>query len=182
MLIIYLIIPESPAWCASRGKHDKAKKSLKWLYREVAEYDVEHQYRLLAMAVEHEAKLASAMKNERWYAIFKGTDGRRTVTALWTLMTQQFIGLTLFSTFASYFFLQAGVDDPFMATCITSGINIASGLVVIATADKIGRRLISCSGSTLSFFACVAVGILGVVPRGRATNYLFIFFACLWSV
>lgn len=181
MLIIYLIVPETPAWAASKGKEERAKKSLKWLYRGVKDYDLDHQYRLLAIAVEHEAEQAAATKQEHWYAIFKGTDGKRTITALWTLMTQQFIGLTLFSTFASYFFLQAGIEDPFMATCITNGINIAAGLIVIATADKVGRRLISCSGSTLSWLACCAVGILGVAPRGNATNYLFVFFAVLWS-
>lgn len=181
MLIIYLIVPETPAWAASRGKEERAKKSLRWLYRGVKDYDVDHQYRLIAIAVEHEAEQAAATRQEHWYAIFKGTDGKRTITALWTLMTQQFIGLTLFSTFASYFFLQAGIEDPFLATCITNGINIAAGLIVIASADKVGRRLISCSGSTLSWLACCAVGILGVAPRGTATNYLFVFFAVLWS-
>lgn len=181
MLIIYLVIPESPAWAASRGKAEKAKKSLQWLHREVPGYDVEHQYRLLAMAVEHEKELAAASRNEHWYAIFKGVDGKRTITALWTLMTQQFIGLKLFSTFASFFFQQAGVEDPFLATSITTAISIVTGILIITVADKLGRRIISCSGSTLSWFACAAVGILGVAPRGRATNYLFIFFACLWS-
>lgn len=96
-------------------------------------------------------------------------------------MTQQFIGLTLFSTFASYFFQQAGIEDPFQATCITSGLNIAANLTMILTADRFGRRNISCGGSTLSWAACMAIGILGVVPRVRATEYLLVTFACLWS-
>lgn len=181
MLLIYLFVPETPAWCASRGYETRAKKSLRILNWKVEDYDEDQQYRLLAMTVEHEMEVARASNSVKWYSIFKGTDGRRTLTALWTLMTQQFIGLTLFSTFASYFFQQAGVDDPFQATCITSAINIAAGLIFIFSADKIGRRLISCSGSTLSWVSCVAIGILGVVPQVRATSYLLIFFACLWS-
>jgi hypothetical protein len=67
--------------------------------------------------IEHEAELAAAGRNKHWYAISKGTDGRRTTTELWTLMTQQSIGLTLFSTLGSYFFQQAGVKDPSSRPC-----------------------------------------------------------------
>lgn len=103
-------------------------------------YNADHQYQFLVMAVEHEEEVARASNNAHWWAIFKGTDGRRTITALWTLMTQQFIGLTLFSTFASYFFQQAGNEDPFQATCITSGLNIAANLTMILTADRFWKE------------------------------------------
>ncbi|KFA68735.1 hypothetical protein S40285_08868, partial [Stachybotrys chlorohalonatus IBT 40285] len=166
MLIIYLLVPETPAWCVTHGFEERAKKSLRKLHWEIKNYDVEHQYQVLVMAVNHE---------------YEGTDGRRTVTALWTLLTQQFIGLTLFSTFASYFFQQAGIQDPFQATCINSGINIAANLTMILTVDRFDRRNYSCGGSTLSW-ACAAIGILGVVPRVGATSTLLVFFACLWNI
>lgn len=35
MLLIYIFLPESPAWCASRGKSERAKKALRFLYRGV---------------------------------------------------------------------------------------------------------------------------------------------------
>ncbi|KAL3484125.1 major facilitator superfamily domain-containing protein [Aspergillus germanicus] len=98
------------------------------------------------------------------------------------LATQQFLGLTLFSTFASYFFQQAGLQNPFLVKCIIIGINIGTNLAVILLADRIGRRRISCTWSTLSWFACVAVGILGVTPSAAASNYLFILFAILWNM
>ncbi|KZL80761.1 mfs alpha-glucoside transporter [Colletotrichum incanum] len=182
MIIIYILVPESPAWCVTRGKLDAARKSLRRLYRDVEGYDLEQQLQLLVIAVDHELEVARTQKNVEWYAIFKSVDGRRTITALWTLMTQQFVGLTLFSTFASYFFKQAGIKDPFQATCITSGINIASGLVFILLADKVGRRWISCSGTTLSWLACVAIGVLGVAPRRGPTFVLLVLFACLWNI
>ncbi|KAM5385351.1 hypothetical protein ACJZ2D_000992 [Fusarium nematophilum] len=137
---------------------------------------------IYSFPVEHEAEVARASRSVRRWAIFKGTDGRRTITSIWTLMTQQFIGLTLFSTFASYFFQQAGIEDAFQATCITSAISIASGLVIIATADRFGRRLIACGGSTLAWVSCIGVGVLGVVRPTAATNYLLVFFAYLWNM
>ncbi|KAH8172225.1 sugar transporter domain-containing protein [Sarocladium implicatum] len=182
MLIIYLVVPETPAWCVTRGHEERAKKALRRLHWEIPDYDVDRQYDLLLIAVNHEIEVARASNKEKWYSIFRGTDGRRTVTALWTLMAQQFLGLTLFSTFASYYFQQAGVQDPFQATCITSGINIAAVITMIVTVDYLGRRNYSCVGSTLCWFACLAIGILGVAPRINATNYIFIFFACLWNI
>ncbi|SPO00282.1 probable MFS alpha-glucoside transporter [Cephalotrichum gorgonifer] len=182
MLIIYLVVPESPSWCVNAGKFDRAKASLRALHRGIENYDDEQHMQLLILAIDHERAVAAEQKREKWYAIFRGTDGLRTVVALWTLMSQQFIGLTLFSTFASYFFQQSGVKDPFQATSITSGINLAACILTIFSADKVGRRRISCSGTTLAWATTAAVGILGVAPQVKATNYLFIFFACLWNV
>ncbi|KAB5546914.1 sugar transporter [Coniochaeta sp. 2T2.1] len=182
MLIIYIFVPESPAWLVTRGKHDAAKKSLRRLHSDVKDYDVDHQHALLVRAVEHEIEYARSLSNEKWYAIFKGIDGKRTVISCWTLLAQQFIGLTLFSTFASYFFQQAGLEDPFTATCITTAVQIAVGLVVILISDKVGRRYIACGGTSLAWLSCVAIGILGVVKTNPAVNSLLIFFSCLWNV
>ncbi|KAL2803248.1 general substrate transporter [Aspergillus granulosus] len=182
MLIIYLIIPESPAWCATKGRETQAKKILRILYKGVADFDVDHQYQLLVLNIEHERELAAQQRNEKWYAIFKGTDGLRTLVSLWTLMAQQFIGLGVFLSFGSYFFQQAGIEDPFKVTCITSGINIFFSFVVVYLAEAIGRRWLACSGTTLCWLCNVAVGILGVVTKGKVTNNLLILFACLWNV
>lgn len=99
MLFIYLLAPETPAWCVSAGKLERAKKELLKLHRGVDNYDVDHQLQVLVMTAEHERALAVEKRREHWYAIFRGTNGLRTVISLWTNMSQQFIGLTLFGTF-----------------------------------------------------------------------------------
>lgn len=181
MILIYIFVPESPFWCVTRGRTGQAKKELARLYYGVKDFDLEQQYQILVMAVEHERAIAAEQQREKWYAIFRGTDGLRTVISLWTNMAQQFIGLTLFSTFGSYFFEQAGIDDPFLITVITSSINIATLILVISSADRLGRRWMACWGTTLSWTACVAIGIIGVVPSAKATTYLFVLFTCFWS-
>ncbi|EEU33411.1 uncharacterized protein NECHADRAFT_56685 [Fusarium vanettenii 77-13-4] len=182
MLIIYLLIPESPAWCVARGQVDRAKKMLRLIYRDAKDFDIEHQYNLIVLNLEHERAVAAEQRREHWYAIFKGTDGLRTVISFWTLMTQQFIGLQVFLSYGTYFFQQAGVPDPFKVTCITSGINIAACVLVIYLADVTGRRWIACYGTSLCWFCNIAVGILGVVPKGKASNNLIVVFACLWNI
>lgn len=181
MFIIFCIVPESPAWCVSRGKEEQAKKMLKRLHWEVKDYDVDHQYHLLVLNEEHERAVAAEQSREKWYAIFKGQDGFRTIVSLWTLMAQQLIGLGIFFAYATYFFQQAGLKDPFKITCITSGINIAFSVVVMYLSDTVGRRLLACSGTTLCWVCCVVVGILGVVPANGATDKLLVVFTCFWS-
>lgn len=181
MLLIYTFLPESPAWCVGAGKLDRAKKELRKLNGNVPGYDVDQQIEVLCLAAEHERAVAVEQNREHWTAIFRGTNGMRTLISLWTNMAQQFIGLTLFGTFGTYFFQQAGLADPFSIKCITSSLNIATVLIVVALADRTGRRWVACGGTTLCWLACVLIGILGVTKRVRATDYLFVLFACFWS-
>lgn len=181
MFLIYLFVPESPAWCVNAGKADRAKRELVKLNRGVPNYDVERQFQVLVAAVEHEHAVAAEQRRERWYGIFQGTNGLRTVISCWTNLTQQLIGLSLFGTFGTYFFQQAGLADPFKIKVITNSIQIATVIVIIAFVDRLGRRLLACSGTTLCWVSCVAIGIIGVCPRVKASTYIFIFFACLWS-
>ncbi|KAH7012565.1 LOW QUALITY PROTEIN: uncharacterized protein B0I36DRAFT_378320 [Microdochium trichocladiopsis] len=162
MLIIFVALPESPVWAVSRGQHARAKKSLGRLYQGVKDYNFEQQIEVLSLFVEHEKAVAVARNREKWHAIFRGADGFRTLVALWTIVSQQFTGLVLFSTFGAYFFQQAGIK------CITLGIKIAAAISVVLIADRFGRRLIACWGTTIMWLASIAVGILGLVPRTMA--------------
>jgi MFS family permease len=181
MIIIYLIIPESPAWCASRGYEKAAKKALLQLNRGVEDYNVDHQYKLLLITIEHERAVAAERKNVHWHAIFKGRDGFRTLITLWSGIATQFIGLAVFYGYGTYFFQQAGLKDPFKITCITSGINIATCVASIIFTDKVGRRLIACGGMTLCWACTIPVGILGLVPENSVTGAILVLFAVLWS-
>ncbi|KAF5240366.1 hypothetical protein FANTH_9626 [Fusarium anthophilum] len=182
MLLIYVFLPESPAWLASKGKAQLAKKSLRTLYRGVEGFDVDHQYSLIVLNLEREREVAADQRSEKWWAIFKGRDGLRTLISCWTLMTQQFIGLGVFFGFGTYFWQQAGIPDPFVVTCITSGINIVASVVVIYLADYTGRRGLSCVGTTVCWLCTVVIGILGVVKRTGATNHITVLFACFWNI
>lgn len=181
MFLIYISVPESPAWCVNAGKIDQAKKELLKLNQGVPNYDLERQVQVLTMAVEHERHVAAEQRREKWYSIFQGVNGLRTVISCWTNLTQQLIGLSLFGTFGTYFFQQAGLAEPFKIKVITNSIQIATVLVIVVVADRLGRRILACSGTTLCWVSCVAIGIIGSCPQVKATTYVFILFACLWS-
>ncbi|CAH0003806.1 unnamed protein product [Clonostachys byssicola] len=182
MLIIIFFVPESPAWCASKGHAERGRNALCQLYRGVKDYNPDIQYNLLVLNIEHERNVAAEQKNEHWWAIFRKTDGLRTLISLWTLMSQPFIGLGLFLSYGSYFFQQAGIDDPFRVTCITSGIGLGISVLTIYLADVTGRRWMACYGTTLCWLCNVAVGILGVVHKTQTTNILLVVFSVFWNV
>ncbi|KAJ4237546.1 hypothetical protein NW757_013282 [Fusarium falciforme] len=182
MFIIFFILPESPVWCATRGLEEKSKRIFSMLHRNIDGYDVDHQYNLVIMTIEHERAVAAEQRREQWWSIFRGTDGLRTVIAFWPGLAQQCIGLKLFGTFGTYFFQQAGVAQPFTVKCITSSIQIATVLGNIILVDNFGRRPLACWAVTLSWVACCVVGVLGVAPDNKAKTYVFVLFACFWNV
>ena len=181
MLIIYILLPESPIWCASRDLEERAKKNMRLIYRSVDDFDVDHQYEVLAQTLAHEKAEAVATGRSKWYAIFQGTNLRRTIASTWALTAQQVSGLTLFYTYSSYFFKTAGIADPFAVTCLTNGIQLVIIWVVAISVDYVGRRNICCGGLTTMLVAVTLIGILGVVKQSEVTNKLLVFFSCIFS-
>ncbi|WRT68173.1 uncharacterized protein IL334_005148 [Kwoniella shivajii] len=182
MLIIYILLPESPMWLASQGKEELAKKNMRRIYKGVEGFDVEQQYEALALTIAHEKAVATATGRDKWYAIFQGPNLRRTIASTWALSAQQVLGLTLFYTYASYFFKTAGIADPFAVTCITNGIQLVIIILVAVSVDYFGRRNICCGGLSTMLIAVTLIGILGVVPKSDASNKLLVFFSCIYIV
>ncbi|KAL4879555.1 general substrate transporter [Aspergillus karnatakaensis] len=181
MGIIFFILPESPSWYVSKGREADAKKTMLRLYGKAEGYDVDRQYNLIVMLLEHEHALAVEQNREHWYAIFLGSNGRRTWIAGWCPLAMQLIGMKVFLTFGTYFFLQAGIKQPFTVKCITSSIQIVGVIFNVLTVEKIGRRPLACISCTVCWLCCIVVGILGVVDENDATTYVFVLFACIWN-
>ncbi|KAH8422418.1 putative MFS alpha-glucoside transporter [Aspergillus melleus] len=168
MFIIYICVPESPVWCVNVGKYERAKRQLRTLYRGVNDYNLEQQFQVIVLSVEHEKAVAVEQRREKWYNIFRGTDGVRTVISLWTNLSQQFIGLTLFGTFGTYFFQQTGLEDPFKIKVITSSIQIGTVYVGLAANGATGWGYIGEISSQrlrpyTAGFAAAATCVVGVV-------------------
>jgi len=103
MLIVYLLLPESPAWCANHNKVDRGKKNMRRIYKDVEGFDVDYQWNVLVAVVDHENEVAREMKQESWTGVFKGVNGVcrlvfmrsatnlqfRTIVSCWPLVSQQ---------------------------------------------------------------------------------------------
>lgn len=53
--------------------------------------------------IEEEQHIARREKQEGLWAVFKGRNFVRLIIAAWGKITQQFVGLTVFNTYATYF-------------------------------------------------------------------------------
>ncbi|EWG51564.1 hypothetical protein FVEG_10492 [Fusarium verticillioides 7600] len=180
--IIYVLLHESPSWCVTVGQEERAKKSIRFIYRGVENFHVDRHYELLVLNVEHEKALAVEQRNESWLAIFKGTDSRRTITAMWTIVAQQFLGLALFGSFGIYFFQQAGLADPFQIKAITKSLQLIVVILAVFGIDKFGRRRMAYCATSLMWISCLIVGIIGVAPQSGASTYVFVLSACFWNI
>jgi hypothetical protein len=97
------------------------------------------------------------------------------------LVGQQVLGLTLYSTYSSYFFQLAGLSDPFLGTVISNTISLVALVIIVLTVEKVGRRNIACSALTLQLVANLGIGILSLVPSNGDSGRALVAIASLFS-
>jgi hypothetical protein len=65
MAIIYVLIPETPYWCAARGEHERGRKTVQFLNGGIEGYDVDFHYDLIRRAVEKEQSYQKEIDGDR---------------------------------------------------------------------------------------------------------------------
>lgn len=104
LALIYLILPESPWWLVSAGKDDNRTRAvLSRLKKGVPNYDVELELEVMKNTVAEQRRRSSYEGSIPMTAIFQGLNLKRLVIALWPKLTQQFVGLSVFNSYAAYF-------------------------------------------------------------------------------
>lgn len=193
LLGIYLYIPESPYWCALHGRHDTGRKVMKRLYESIDGFDTDYHYDIIKVTVEQEQEDVqgpSSTLRERvrinlseLKQIFTGTNGLRTLIAFMPSAVQQIGGLTVLSTYASYFAQTAGFADPFLYSLLLA---VSALVMVIACAfitDKSGRRRLFLFAVTGQWVVSWVIGGMGLAPKGnKAIDGLVLFFSLVWRM
>ncbi|KAH8768515.1 general substrate transporter [Hyaloscypha finlandica] len=178
--IVFALLPETPWWLASKGKLDKARKVLQLCNGGVEGYDIEEQIEVMTSTVRIERQTAEINKEVGSWAIFQGRNLLRFIIAGWPKITQQFVGLTVFNTFAVYFFQYAGNKNPFLVTVILSCVQLLSMILTCTLTDSIGRRPLTVYPYAITVVSVLCLGIIGCFDyTTKALGSLLIFFACL---
>lgn len=106
---------------------EQGKAALRRINGKVKGYDVDHEYAIIRNTIVHELKSNEDGRSQGWknvlksYAMcFSKQHVRRTAGAALPACAQQLTGLAFLSVYSSLFFRQAGFDDPFLITAITS--------------------------------------------------------------
>ncbi|KAH7400436.1 MFS transporter [Cadophora sp. MPI-SDFR-AT-0126] len=180
MLLIFLLIPETPWWLAGKGKLEKAEKILLRYNGHVKDYDVKEHINVMTATIAEERYTAERNSEEGIWAIFRGRNLIRFFIAGWPKITQQFVGLTVFNTYATYFFQAAGNSNPFLVTVILGCVQILSMIVTSTLTDSIGRRPLTVYPYAVTVASVLSLGIVGCFDyKKQATSSLLVFFACL---
>ncbi|CAI7656076.1 unnamed protein product [Penicillium pancosmium] len=178
--IIFVFIPESPWWLVSKGKIDEAAQILTRCNGNVEGYSVDEQIEVMTATVTEERILAERNSEEGTWAVFQGRNRLRFLIAAWPKIAQQLVGLSVFNTYATYFFQYAGSKDPFMVTVILSCVQLISMMATALTTDKFGRRPLTVYPYAVTSISVLCLGIVGCFDYTKVSlSSLLIFFACL---
>lgn len=178
--IIFAFIPESPWWLAGKGELDKATKVLQICNGGIQDYDIQEQIEVMTATIMIERQTAEINSEVGMWAIFKGRNLLRFFISGWPKVTQQFVGLTVFNTYAVYFFQYAGNKNPFLVTVILSSVQLLSMILTATLTDQFGRRPLTVYPYAVTVLSVLCLGIIGCFDyTAKATSSLLIFFACL---
>ncbi|KAL6705693.1 hypothetical protein ACN47E_006482 [Coniothyrium glycines] len=178
--LIFVLLPESPWWCVGKGRLDQAHGVLSMCHERHENFDTQEQIDVMSATISHERILSEQNKELGIWAIFKGRNLLRFLIASWPKIVQQFVGLSVFNTYATYFFQYAGNKNPFLVTVILSSVQLLSMFLTSITTDNLGRRPLTVYPYAVTVVSVLCLGIVGCFDyRSSTLSSLLIFFACL---
>jgi SP family general alpha glucoside:H+ symporter-like MFS transporter len=156
--------------------------SLRRLNGNISGYDVESEYAIVSTEVEAAERLRVEQKRAKWSEIFTGTDGRRFLISAAIPMYGQLVGGAVVFTYTSFFFQQAGLENPFLASLIVFILLEAFIAVSFFTTDLVGRRPLLLGAIVVIVISLLSIGIAGTVTQNGASENALIALACIWVV
>ncbi|CAK7237471.1 hypothetical protein SCUCBS95973_009970 [Sporothrix curviconia] len=176
-LIICLILPfivvvfelfylvESPYWLLMRDRPEDARKSVRFIYPNATEHEINVRLAEYTYILRKEADSKKLQEHAMFRDCFKGVDARRTFVAIIPTLSSQLAGNILVGPYATYFLQQAGQTNSLRDTCIAVGVGLFAYLCVLTFIDhpRVGRWKLLFTGIIFMNIAMLGIGVTGTV-------------------
>ncbi|KAK5048260.1 hypothetical protein LTR84_005930 [Exophiala bonariae] len=180
-LVPVIYLPETPAWYATKGRHEEGKKALHKLVGNVEGYDLDREYGVVRFEAEKSIALAKSHGNSDWSALFTKNNIKRIIVATLPFTFQNFVGVALIFGFTTYFFQLANLKDPFLGKIIIQLVLLTGLVVSFYFVDKVGRRKLVIWGGVVLGIICFIVGGLGFREQTSASGVGLIVLCAVWA-
>ncbi|KAK9234293.1 general substrate transporter [Lipomyces kononenkoae] len=176
LLIGIPFLPESPSWLVFNGKIDEAAKSLRVFNG--GDYDTDRAIQILQTALE-EAKQSEETK-ARWIETIRGSNRRRTLLSCMGFACQQLIGASFMAGYVSYFFVLAGVSNPFGMGQMVYSFELLGNMCSWPLIERVGRRRILLSGMIFMTTTLLITGCVSLI-KGPAALKATVSLMTIWA-
>lgn len=172
-----VFLPETPRFWIKKGRPEKAAESLKTLRQLPVDSDCV-QRELAELQSAHDAELAIGAST--WMACFspKGNQLKRMLTGICIQALQQLTGINFIFYYGTNFFKNAGIQNPFITTMITSVVNVVMTIPGIIFVDRVGRRKLLLIGAIVMCSSEFIVAAVGTALKNQVSSKVLIAFTC----
>ncbi|KAK9342923.1 general substrate transporter [Lipomyces starkeyi] len=170
-------LPESPSWLIFHDGIDEAARSLRAFNGK--DYDTDNAIAIVYAALEEEKKLKASNSKANWIETVQGTNFRRTLLSCMGFACQQLVGASFMSGYMSYYFVLAGVHNPFGISQMVYSVQLLGNMCAWPLVERVGRRRILLCGMVFMKATLVVIGGVSTVHGQTALKIVVSF---LWSV
>lgn len=181
-LICVPFIPETPWYYVRKEQGEKAKKVMRRIFKNVEGYEFDYEYNIMVEQIEHERRELTENAGVGWKDIFTGVHLRRSLAGVFCLAMQNWSGSPVVFNYTSFFLQQAGIPEPFQATCIVYCILLGAIVISFYTVERFGRRALTLIGGVGSLLFNVLLGVFGLLVQTSAVQSATLAMICLWVV
>lgn len=167
MSVGLIFLPETPRYYISKGQDDKAEAAIRKLRGLTDEDKIREDIIIMKNAWLEETEIRSST---HLLDAFRGTDLRRTLLSIATAVAQATTGIYFISAFSVFFFVQAGIGDPFKWVTVSLAIALTGNMLSFPAVRFFNRRHLLIGTSLLSSAMMLGMAVAYTVsPIGSPT-------------
>ncbi len=184
--------PESPYWLIREDKSDKARRAMRRLYGCHDPDFLDLEVRRLQKNVQSSARQQRGTEESNHTILriavgqglqcFRGTNLKRTLTAMLAASAQQLIGAVFAIAYATYFFELIGVKDYFLTSCLLYVVMVVSTCAAFPLVEIVGRRALIVPSLFVLSGILVIMGICGCFPNSDVALWGIVVMMYIWAL